>query len=104
MAFLGPGDALVVEAADPGVDGGPRATDRRGDGGSGSTFGGRLDDAGALDEADGCGAGAEQLGDGLLLLDGHLAEGDSGGHGVPPGRHLHPPANHLPDEPLTELQ
>jgi hypothetical protein len=52
LALLEPGDAFVVEAADPGVDGGPRAAQRRGDGGCGSAAGGGPDDAGAFDQAD----------------------------------------------------
>jgi hypothetical protein len=101
-AFLQPGEALLVEAADPGIGGRAGATERRGDGGGGSALGSRLDDPGALDEADRGGAGAEQLSDGLLLLGGHRTEGDSGGHGTPPGRCLHPTANHLPDAPLSK--
>jgi hypothetical protein len=73
-AFLEPGEALRVEAADPGVGGRPGAAERRGDGGGGSALGG-LDDAGALDEADRGGARAEQLVEGLLLLGGHRAQG-----------------------------
>ena len=81
-AFLEPGEALVVETADPGIDGGPRAAQLGGDGGGRPAVGGGgLDDAGAFDQADRGGARAEQFGDGLLLLGGHRAEGDAGGHG-----------------------
>lgn len=101
LAFLEPGEAVLVEAPDPGIGGGAGAAEGRGDLGRRSAVGGRLDDAGSLDQADRGGARAEQLGDGLLLLGSHRAERDSGGHGEPPGRYLHPPANHLPDAPLS---
>jgi hypothetical protein len=80
VALLEAGDPLVVEAADPGVGGGPRAAQRRGDGGRRSAVGGGLDDAGALDQADRGGARLEQGRDGLLLLGRHRAERDSDGH------------------------
>jgi hypothetical protein len=50
--LLEAGDPLLVEAADPGIGRGPRATDRRGDCRRGPTVGCRLDDAGAFDQTD----------------------------------------------------
>jgi hypothetical protein len=80
-ALLEPGDPVLVEAADPGIDGGSGAAGRLGDGGGGSAVGGGLDDSGPFGQADRGGARAEQVRDGLLLLGRHRAESDSGGHG-----------------------
>jgi hypothetical protein len=55
-AFLEAGHTPIVEAADPGIGGGSRAAQRRGDGGRGTAFRCGLDDAGAFDQADRGGA------------------------------------------------
>jgi hypothetical protein len=73
--------SLVVEPADPGVDGGSRAALGRGDGGGFLPTGGGLDDAGPLDESSRGGAGAGQGVQGVLLVSGQGAECDRCRHG-----------------------
>jgi hypothetical protein len=100
--LLQAGEPLVVEPADPGVDGGPGAALGLGDGGGLLAAGGGEDDPGAFDETGGCGAGVAQCIEGGLLLCGHRAERNLGGHGCASLKGLPLiPANHLPDAPLS---
>jgi hypothetical protein len=62
------GDALGVEAPDPGVGHGPGDAEPGGDGGGAEPLGGGQDDAGALDDAGLGGAGAGRRLDGLAFL------------------------------------
>jgi hypothetical protein len=80
-AFLQAAESLVVEPADPGVDGGPRAALAGDDGGGLLPPGGGQDDPGALDESGRCGPGAGQGIEGGVLLGGECAERNSGSHG-----------------------
>jgi hypothetical protein len=79
------GDALGVEASDPGVDGGARDAEIAGDGGDAAALAGRQHDPGPLDQAGLGGAGAGELFEFLPLRVGQLAELDLGLHGCLPG-------------------
>jgi hypothetical protein len=74
-------ESVLVEAPDPGVDGGAGAVEGLGDGPGPLPLGGGLEDPGTLDQASGGGACLGQLGEGLRFLGGQLAEWDSGSHG-----------------------
>jgi hypothetical protein len=95
--------APVIEAADPGRDGGPRDARLVGDLADSPAVGGPEEDRGPLDEVGGRGPGPGdplQLGS---LRRGQLTEGDSLRHWWFLRRiEIHPDvlANHLPDEPL----
>jgi hypothetical protein len=82
--FLQTVEAVVVEAADPGVNRGPRAPQISGNSGSGVAFGGSLNDACPLDVSHHRSAGLDQTRDGLSLFRRHRTEHNAGGHGAPP--------------------
>jgi hypothetical protein len=82
-AIIETGEALLVEAMDPGVDVPPTDVHLLGDGTGALPCGGGQKDPGTLDEAGRCGPGVGQLLAGMTLLGGQGAERDlvSGWHG-----------------------
>jgi hypothetical protein len=78
-------DPLVIEAVDPGVDGGPGDAEFVGDLAGSLTPGDGQDDPGPPDEAGLDGAGVSQPPEGPEFLVGRLVEGDVGEvHGYTP--------------------
>jgi hypothetical protein len=74
-------EPLLIEPADPGVDGGARAALAGDDGGGLLPPGGGLDDPRPLDESGRCGPRAGQGVEGGVLLGGEGAERNLGSHG-----------------------
>jgi hypothetical protein len=81
MPLLQPLDAMLIEPADPGIDGGPGTAQVGRDLTGGLARGGGLDDPCPIDQASGCGACSGEIGDGELFLGGHLTENDFSSHG-----------------------
>jgi hypothetical protein len=80
------GEAVRVEAMDPGVDRRPRDADLAGDLAGRGPVGGGQEEPGPLDQADGGGAGMGEFLQGRALLGAELAERDLFGdqHGCKP--------------------
>ena len=74
-------EAAVVEPADPAVHRRAGAAEARRDLAGRLARGGSLDNAGAVDQAGGCGPGPGQFVDGLAFLGGQFAQCHLGGHG-----------------------